>query len=207
MPVRRLIVALVFMLMVGVLPSVVLANPSSPLGGGQKSDSSSCGGGTLVVNVNYYIINNADSGFNGTWAWDAFNRSLQIWQTGLDTYCAATRDSGKFTTIAGQTSPGQDSTNVLAAAVTGSMNGGYSTTEFTGTLNAAPGLSMRGNLGTIDYQCEVDPSCPGAFHWWSVYFTDVSDSDFGLNWWGWTYKYRSQTWVNGADGSSGDITG
>ena len=181
----------------------VLATTAGAFGGPQLA-ASACGGGQLVVNVTHKVVNDVDSGFNGAWAFDSYNRQIQVWQTAPGTYCATVNYEGKFATVAGQTSPGQGSTNVFTSSVQGTFNGGYRTTQFTGTLNPAPAYSTRGNIGTFDYACDLSFNC-SYWSWVGTYFT--STSGFDLAWWGWEYKYKNQRWINAGDGSSGDITG
>jgi hypothetical protein len=172
--------------------------------GGNQIAASACGGGSLVVNVTYKVVNDADSGFYGTpWAFDAYNRQVQIWQTGPNAFCATVNYDGQFVTVPGGGSPG--SGVILTSAVKGTFNGGYRTSQFTGTLVANPSWPTRGNLGTVDYGCNTDPSCPGIVIWKDVFFTNVAGDS--LVWWGWEYKYKNQRWVNSSDGSTGDITG
>ena len=85
--------------------------------GGDQLAASACGGGTLVVNVTHKVVNDADSGFNGAWAFDAYTRQIQVWETAPSTYCATVDYAGQFDTIVGRTSPGQGSTNVFASSV------------------------------------------------------------------------------------------
>jgi hypothetical protein len=189
------------------LAAVVIAMLASTAGAayaGPQLSASTCGGGKLVINVTHKVVGDLEDGFNGGWAFDAYNRQVQVWQTGPNTFCATVNYEGQFVTVPGQTSPADGSTNVLGAAVKGTFNGGYRTNQFTGTLNPAPALSTRGNIGSFDYACDLDFNC-SYFSWVDTYFTSVSGNT--LDWWGWEYKYRNQRWVNAIDGSSGDITG
>ena len=173
--------------------------------GGNELSASACGGGKLVINVTHKVVNDADSGFQGAWAFDAYNRQVQVWQTGDDTFCATVNYAGGFATIVGATSPGLGSTNTFGSSVKGTFDGGYRTTQFTGTLDSSPANPTHGNLGTFDYACDTSFNCPGYWSWVSTYFTSTVGFDF--DWWGWEYRYKSQRWINSSDGSSGDITG
>ena len=185
--------------------ATALAAPSEHLNFGQQINAAQCNaGGKMVINVAQHITNDADSGIGGNaWAFDDFNRTIQVWQTGPNTFCAVVRYHGSFTTLAG-VSPG--ATGTVAAGVGGTFEGGYQSTVFTGTLKASPSLSTRGNIGNFDYMCDTSFNCPGAIDFLSVYFD--STSGFDLAWWGWIYHAGNNgTWVNAITGNSGDITG
>lgn len=162
-----------------------------------------CVSGTLVVNVNYTLTNDYDSGFGGNaWANDTIDRHLQVWQTAPGTFCATIEDHGTFSTFAG-TSP--SGTSTVSAGVTGAIIGGYVTKPFTGTF--APGsYATRGNLGTFDLQCDASFNCTGAHPSFLSYFSSAPAWDYAF--WGWVYRAGSHgTWLNASTGSSGDITG
>jgi hypothetical protein len=98
---------------------------------------------------------------------------------------------GAFTTVAGA-SPG--GTGTIAAGITGTFEGGYVSTVFTGVLKTVPGASTRGNIGSFDYACDTSTGvCPGYVDWKSLYFD--STAGFDLAWWGWVYH-------GGDDGSA-----
>lgn len=179
--------------------ATALADPAFNL---DQLDESGCGGGELVVDMEQNVLNDHDSGVAGnSWALDAYEREIRVWQTGVNTFCAIVRYDGEFVTLAG-TSPGGSST--VAAGVEGDLEGGYRTTAFTATF--APTRPTEGDLGTFDYGCDVSPSCPGRVSWFGFYFTNISGLD--LAWWGWSYDAgENGFWVNSIDGNSGEITG
>lgn len=154
----------------------------------------SCGG-KMIVNVTYNLYNDADSGFFGNWAIDSLNRHMQIFALGGGTYCETLNDTGSFVT----TGPASPQSGVfLSAGITGVINGGYSTTNFTGTLNPSPEFAAKGNLGAFDANLD-HPS-------FASYFTTFSGWDQPS--WGWTYHTaQNGDWVNASTGSFGDITG
>lgn len=167
--------------------------------GGPQTSAAACGG-KLVINVTHKVVNDADSGFGGAWAFDAYNRSIQVREVAPGMYCATVDYQGRFLTVAG-VSPSGDST--VAAGINGTMNGGYRSTVFSGTLNPSPAYATKGNIGTFDYACDLAFNC-NYFSWVGTYFS--STSGFDLAWWGWTYKAGQHgTWVNAIDQSSGDI--
>ncbi len=164
-----------------------------------------CAQGALVVNVNYTLINDFDSGVAGNaWANDTINRHLQIRQVGTTTsYCAMIDDTGSFVTFAG-VSPG--GTGTVPAGIDGRINGGYTTTQFTGTLDSSPAYKTHGNLGTFDLNCDMSFNCPGAHPSYLSYFTTTSGDSFAT--WSWSYHTaQNGNWVNADSGNFGDITG
>lgn len=180
--------------------AAVLAATAGAFGGPQLA-ASACGGGKLVLNVTHKVVNDADSGFHGYWAFDTYNRQIRVWQTGPSTYCAIVKYEGQFKTIAGASSPGAGV--LLGPSVQGTFNGGYRGI-ITGTFS--PGSNpTRGSLGVKDYQCNAGGSCASLFSWLGTYF--APGYSFSYAWWGWEYKYKNQRWVNAIDGSAGDITG
>lgn len=197
---RKILVTTVIVIAVGLgTAATALADSSINL---DQLDKSRCGAGELIVDVEHGVLNDHDSGVAGnSWALDAYEREIRVWQTGVNTFCAIVRYDGEFVTLAGA-SPGGSST--VAAGVEGDLEGGYRTTEFTATF--APTRPTDGDLGTFDYGCDVSPSCPGRVSWFGFYFTNISGLD--LAWWGWSYDAGDNGfWVNSIDGNSGDITG
>jgi len=51
-------------------PTATIPSPSPPAGS------------TQVLNLNYHVINDEDSGFHGYWALDHYAKNVQVWQTG-----------------------------------------------------------------------------------------------------------------------------
>lgn len=182
----------------------LMASPSEHLNFGSQINAAQCNaGGKLVINISQHITQDADSGFAGAWAFDDNHRTIQVWQTGTNTFCAVVKYQGSFTTIAG---PSPQNTGTVGAGVTGTFEGGYQSTVFTGTLNPNPAYKTRGNIGDFNYACDTNFNCPGYVDWTAVYFT--STSGFDLAWWGWVYHGGNNgSWVNAISGSSGDITG
>jgi hypothetical protein len=164
---------------------------------------SSCANGKQIVNVNYTLVNDYDSGVAGNaWANDTINRHLQVWQAGSGMYCATVNDTGSFVTFTGA-SPSGSST--VSSGISGRINGGYNTTIFSGTLSTAPNYATKGNLGTFDLQCVDAYNCPGAHPTYASYFTTTSGDDLAV--WGWTYHTpKNGDWVNASPGNSGDIS-
>ena len=194
-----------------------VAKPSEHLNFGTQLNAAECNttGARLVINVIQHIIGDADSGEAGNyWAYDEVHRRIQVWQLSEnpDTFCAVLKYMGSFVTVPGQ-SPGffdPDTNDTVAAGVTGTFEGGYRSTVFTGTLKDPPDYRTRGNIGTFNYMCVIVPgvpggvACPGYQDWTTFYFS--STVGFDLAWWGWVYHAGDNgSWVNSIDGNSGDI--
>ena len=163
-----------------------------------------CGGGKMIVNVTYGLYNDYDSGVGGNaWANDTINRHLQVYDQGSGTYCAVVNDTGSILTFAGE-SPG--GTGTVSAGIKGTINGGYTTTVFTGTLASNPPYKTNGNLGNFDLQCTDAYTCPGAHPGYYSYFSSTSGDDLAS--WSWYYHTaKNGDWTNAAAGNVGDITG
>jgi hypothetical protein len=189
------------LLAAAVTASTALAVHSPP-----AANPTQCLHGALIVNVNYTLTNDFDSGVAGnSWANDTINRHLQIRQDSTDKtmFCAMIDDTGSFVTFAG-VSPG--GTGTVSAGINGRINGGYTTTNFAGTLNPSPAYKTHGNLGSFDLQCNTDPTCPGAHPSFLSYFNGSPAWDYAD--WGWSYHTaHNGNWVNSLSGNSGDITG
>ena len=183
------------LMLVGVLAVVLvlaMAVPAMAKSGKPKHSK-------MVLNITYKVTNDPDSGQSGnTWALDNLNRHVKIWQTADGSYYVIAKDNGKWNTIAGVTSPG-DQAVPEGADATGTVHGGYTAT-FT-----APAIvgAKNGNLGTFDYQGDFLGTPPVVFDWLGTYFPGNS----GLTYvdWAWTYIFQGQKWVNAMAGNSGDI--
>jgi len=122
-----------------------VAKPSEHLNFGTQLNAAECNttGARLVINVIQHIIGDADSGeFGNYWAYDEVHRRIQVWQLSEnpDTFCAVLKYMGSFVTVPGE-SPGffdPDTNDTVAAGVTGTFEGGYRSTVFTGTLKDPP---------------------------------------------------------------------
>ncbi|TAL69034.1 MAG: hypothetical protein EPN88_06870 [Bacteroidetes bacterium] len=182
------------------------AAPSVHTNFGQQVNAAQCNTtGAPILNVTFKVINDADSGTTRpVWAFDSFNRRLQVWEQTDGTFCAIAKYQGQFVTIAGD-SPGAayDIGGTVGDGVKGTVEGGY-TANFDGTFT--PTLPTKGNLGTYNYACDTLGNCPGAFDWISAYFT--GNTTFNQPYWAWNYHAGNNgSWVNASTGNSGDITG
>lgn len=160
-------------------------------------------GSHQLVDVNYTILNDADSNVaGGYWANDTIKRHVRIFSESDNTFCVVVEDHGKFVTF---DSSSPNGTGHVTAGITGNIEGGYITSDVQGTF--APTLATHGNLGTFDLQCDSSGNCPGTVPSWHDYFSSiVSANDFAQ--WGWLYKAgHNGTWLNQDSGNAGDITG
>jgi hypothetical protein len=184
-----------------------LAAPSVHRNVGQELNAAQCNsGGSPVLNVTYKVVRDADSGIGGNaWAYDNYTKRIQVWQQPDGTFCAVEKTQGQFVTTAGQ-SPGYAYTGgYVDAGVKGTFEGGYTAT-FSGQLNTD--LQAKGNIGTVDYNCDTSFNCPGYFDWLTTYFGSLASATFSYNFWGWNYHAgKNGSWVNASTGNSGDITG
>ena len=193
--------------LIAILAMALPAGAASPASArSAQLSGSQCPAGKLVINVTHKVVNDIDSGVAGNyWAVDEYNRHIQVWQVGPDTFCAVASYAGSFVTVAGASPQTTDLDGILAG-ITGTFEGGYVSNVFHGTLNSSPSYSTRGNIGTFDYGCDPTTGvCTGLFSWRGTYFS--SAPDFDLSSWGWTYHGgKNGTWVNSSDGNQGDIT-
>jgi len=199
---KRLLFVIGTMIAVGLMGST-----SAFASGGPAMDLSPlhCGAGPRVVNVTQHIVNDADSGLAGYWAFDAYTRHIQVWQTAPGTFCAIVSYDGTFSTVAGH-SP--QNTGTVAAGVHGNFRGGY-VANFSATF--APSRHTSGSLGTFNYACVLSAdhtvaTCPGYQDWTTFFFSTAIA--FNEDPWGWIYTTEANgTWVNASTGNHGDITG
>jgi hypothetical protein len=185
------------------LASQIKAAPSrATLNWGSHINAASCDrSGPPLINVTGKVAGDVDSGQAGNyWAFDEFNRTIQMWKQADGKYCAVVRFSGKFDAQAGAMSPG--ATGPLTGEEDGTFEGGY-WAIIDGTLFSAPVWKTRGNVGKLDYNCTLNGSCAGYVSWLDQYFSDVSS--FDQPWWGWVYHGVRNSWVNSSDGNSGDV--
>lgn len=208
---KGLILGIIVMITVVALASIGFAKPTHPTFGSFVNAGGVPSGSTLVLDITHKVTNDEDSGNVGYWALDKYNKHVQVWQAPDGTFYAVARYAGKWQTFAGALSPGAGTTQSKDAS--GTFEGGYTAT-FTATSGCT---SAFGNIGTFDYggtkadvllgtygAGQTGPTTP--FSFLSAYCTDDDGfSDFAFLNWGWTYKYRSQTWNNFDYGTTGDI--
>jgi hypothetical protein len=157
--------------------------------------------GAPVISITQRVLNTVDSGEGGNnWAFDTVNRQIKVYKESENTFCVLVDNEGRFDSQAGQKSPGN--TGVLTGKEDGTFKGGYRAVV-TGSLKANPELQVKGNIGTVDYQCNIAGTCSGYFNWTDKYFSP--GYKFSYEWWGWEYKYKNLKWINSSEGNSGDI--
>ncbi len=191
----------------------VLARPSHASFGAFVNAGSVPAGSTLVLNVTYKVVNDEDSGNVGYWALDNYNKQLQVWQ-GPDgvTFYVVGRYAGQWQTFEGALSPGTGIEESSDGA--GTFAGGYfASFTYTGTINPN-GLEAYGNIGTFDFGGTSDDVLLGSYGAGQIGPPNAVDvlrlyfptyTDFNYDSWGWTYRYRNQSWDNFDTGTTGDI--
>lgn len=159
--------------------------------------------GRPVVNISYEVINSVDSGTGGNnWAFESYDKRIQLWDQGGGVYCAVVGYLGRFFGVSGEQSPGN--TEPLDGDERGTFQGGYRATV-TGDLLDEAAWPTHGQAGVVDYECDIDGNCPGSVDWVGQYFQPGAALE--LVWWGWIYHGgRYGVWVNSSDGNAGDIT-
>lgn len=180
----------------------VFATPSVHTNFGQQLNAAQCNtNGKPVLNINFKVVKDADSGVAGNvWAFDNYNKNVKAWDQGDGTFCAIVKYEGQFVTNSGA-SP--QNTGTLGAGVKGTFEGGYQA-NFDGTFN--PTMKTTGNIGSYNYNCDTNYNCPGIFDWVSTYFS--GNSTFSQPYWAWNYHAGNNgSWVNASTGNMGDITG
>jgi hypothetical protein len=178
---------------------------------------------TQVLNIQYNVQNDEDTGINGYWAMDNYVETVQVWQLTANSYEAVVVDQGTFTTYTGALSPQAGVPEQTGSSgATGTMYGEYVAT-FTATSFNPNNLPVYGNLGTKNYGGTKSDILLGLytngqkgdankFDPITTYFAGIPSSGTGsLNYvsWGWTYTYSSgtttQVWNNNNAQNSGDI--
>ena len=149
---------------------------------------------TVIATGTYVVAGDPVTGrYGNVWATASYTRTLVIYRVSANTYCALWRDSGTFTTVPADPSPG--GTGSVGAGITGTATRTAVTTNFTATWQ--PSVPTSGSLGVHD------PS----FDWLSQYFGNVQG--YGLAWSYGMYSSASHgCWGTRIDYPSiGDITG
>lgn len=205
---KKLVIAILFAgvlsLFVAIMPTFAAPVPDHTNFGQQLNASQCNDGGAPVINVTFSVTNDADSGTLGNaWAYDAYNKRVQVWRQADGTYCAVVKYQGKFVTLAGPSPNAAVTGGQVGTGVKGTFEGGYIAT-FDGMLQS--GLQTRGNLGSFNYACDTHFNCPGLFDWVDTYFSGVTT--FNQPYWAWNYHAGNNgSWVNASTGNQGDITG
>jgi hypothetical protein len=136
------------------------------------------------------------------WAIREYNQHIQVWRIGTpadggggERFCALVRYQGSFSTLAGPSPEGTDSS--IAANIDGSFEGGYRLV-FNADEIASPAYRDRGHIGTF-----LGPI--GLTDWQSYYFANVGAND--VQWRGWIYHGGNNgAWATSTLGEQGDIT-
>lgn len=176
-------------------------------------------GSALVLNINWVVINDEDSGLAGYWALDHYVKTLKVWLLPNGTWFGNSTYSGNFITPQGAISPGTNAATEVESGY-GTFKGCYAA-SWSGIFNPSGGPTS-GSLGVKNYggttadvlkgtygNGQVGPT--SVFDWRTTYFP--TNSGFTLWRWGWTYTLNpaftppatATTWNNFLSGNSGDI--
>lgn len=157
--------------------------------------------GAPYIWVTHTATNGLDIGEAGNWALDDFTRTIRVWETAPNHFCAIVEYEGIANAVEGQTGPGGE--GVIGKNVHARATGGYRV-EFDATKNPTPLWPTTGFVGDFEYGCLItDVSCPGP-NWFAKYYLTLTNAD--LQWWGFIYKAgRHGTWINSIYGTKGNI--
>src|SRR3990172_7403137 len=103
---RKLVICVALVTVFGFIfmSGQVFATPGGDhptLNWGSQLNRGECPAGKMVINVTHAVTNDVDSGVNGNdWAVDNYNKHIQVWETGTNTFCIVARYLGDFTTYA-----------------------------------------------------------------------------------------------------------
>ncbi len=177
-------------------PNIVIVNPP-----------------TQVMNVQYQVENDEDTGLQGYWALDTYEKTVQVWSLGSDQYEVVATYSGTFTTFHGALSPMTGT--VEPATETGTLHGEYiatfTATSFNPNNLVAYGTISNGNLGgsqtdILKGTYALQTGNPYTYDVFSLYFPGYTNFNYVS--WGWIYTISSGTslvWNNNSAGNTGDI--
>lgn len=167
--------------------------------------------------VTTHVTGRPDSGNHGTWATDAFTRSVEVCHTdgkapeGSWAYHATLKDAGGFTTVAGAANSPQAGTQVHGG-VHGDMIGGFTATFTAGAhWDGYDDSHLDGK--TVNGAAAGTASSPTTSTWVSALWTSGFAGSPINDDWKWTYSTCCEKWVDAAgnsDGSlpaDGDVTG
>lgn len=164
--------------------------------------------GTLVLSLSYHAINDEDSGFVGYWALDHYSKSIQVYNTGGDSYCAWETYDGGWQTFQGALSPQNGVTESRNAS--GNLNG-YLEVTFTATSVTAGTF----HISTQNYGGTVSDILLGSYG--NGQTGDTSAYSWTANWtsgftigsepiWGFFYfTGNTLAWTNSYNSNTGDI--
>lgn len=197
-----------------ILTNLSTSTTTTTVAGASMNVPAQCGSGytkTPIIDVQYTILNDEDSGNHGYWALDNYQKAIIVWQGNADhihNFCALVQYLGSgsggwfgptygFQTYAGALSPGFGATELKDGS--GSFYGSRVAT-FTGTFLDAGSLQVRtGTFGPVDFKgtkADIIAGTPGAqfnaTSWLTYYFTGVGGSYSDIAW-SWVYTYNPPT--------------
>ena len=193
-----------------ILTNLSTSTTTTSVAGASMNVPTQCEGSftkTPIIDVQYTVLNDEDSGNHGYWALDNYQKAIVVWQGSGDftnRFCALVQYLGTgsggwfgptygFQTYIGALSPGFGATELKDGS--GSFTGARVAT-FQGTFLAGSSLkALTGNFGTVDFKgtkADIVAGAPGAqfnaTSWLTYYFTNpTSYNDLA---WSWVYTYN-----------------
>jgi hypothetical protein len=171
-----------------------------------------------AVTAHTHITNNPDSGGNGNWSYDNFNRTLTVTPGATaGTYTATIHDTGTWSGIVGNFAPNQGGAD-HGTKITHSVSGVFSgDASYSFTANTAPSAANVAHVLDDHFASASGKNTTSL--WYEQAFT--AGTTFGgtgiLNTWSWTYNETSpachQRWTDafvsgdGQQANDGNITG
>lgn len=157
-----------------------------------------------------HVVNRADSGNGGTWAYDNLTRTLKVTPGATSsTYNAVVTDKGTFTTVQGALSPNQATAGTkVTRAVKGTFSGSIKY-----TVTAAAGSTLTDVATATENDMLAAPAGENTTGNWPDRAFTVKPASVTEGDWSWTYKTAAESWTDSsADGdgnvlADGNITG
>ena len=169
----------------------------------------------------------SDSSSNGTWATDAFTRTVTVTRRGAVSvshcgagavvcyfYTGSIADNGSFATVAGALAPNQHSAKdpapggKIQGTVTGTMTGGSAMEFYVGSSSA----NWNGAPSAAGVPATVTGNSPSTGTWYEQFFTgtgDVFNGAANLVNWSWAYSAPAtcEHWTDAAANGGGNSAG
>jgi hypothetical protein len=191
--------------------TLLAAVAAAALGGALALPAATAHAAPAAAHAVTHVTSRADSGNGGTWAYDTFNRTLDVRvapsQSGApagDTlYVATVKDSGSFTARQGELTPNQVTAGLkITHAVKGTLTGGISYTITAPSADTLTGVVPKtendafgpGLVTTGNWPAQAFATAAG------VTVTEGST-------WSWRYATQCEAWTDSAANGDGNHAG